>query len=199
MKKNEMEKVGIKIIIAGLFLLLISALLLFYNLWDNQRAKMYSESILEKWDNFVDVTHGDNPLYLTNPDMEMPTVVINGHSYIGRIDIQALGLSLPIMSEWSYANLKLAPCRYSGSTYQNNLIVAGHNYNSHFGTLKNLTFGDCIRFTDIDGNLFEYKVVDIEQLLPTDVEEVKNGEWDFTLFTCTLGGNYRIIIRCIAA
>ncbi len=41
--------------------------------------------------------------------MEMPTVEVNGQECVGMIEIPALGLKLPIISEWSDAKLKKAP------------------------------------------------------------------------------------------
>ena len=75
----------------------------------------------------------ETPEYLRNPEMEMPVEEIEGNGYIGLLEIPVLGLSLPVMSEWSYPNLKLAPCRYSGSAYTGNFTIAGHNYSTHFG------------------------------------------------------------------
>ncbi len=40
--------------------------------------------------------------------MEMPTVEVNGQECVGMIEIPALGLKLPIISEWSDAKLKKA-------------------------------------------------------------------------------------------
>ena len=91
--------------------------------------------------------------------------------------------------------MKTAPCRYSGSAYLNNLIICGHNYTSHFGTLKNLSEGDLATFTDMDGNVFTYKMVERETLLPTSIDAMESGEWDLTLFTCTVGGQSRVTIR----
>jgi len=73
------------------------------------------------------------PDYVRFPDIgNCRSPEIDGNNYIGVIDIPCLGLSLPIISDWSYPNLKIAPCRYKGSAYQDNLIIAGHNYQSHF-------------------------------------------------------------------
>ena len=104
---------------------------------------------------------------------------------------------LPIISNWSYPNLKKAPCRYSGSAYTNDLILAAHNFSSHFGNLKSLALGDTVLFTDVDGNVFSYRVAERETLQPTAIEEMKSGNWDLTLFTCTLGGSYRVTVRCV--
>lgn len=127
--------------------------------------------------------------------MDMPLETINGIDYIGVLKIPALELELPVISEWNYSNLKTAPCRYRGSAYLNNLIICGHNYPSHFGKLKNLREGDRITFTDMDGNIFTYKMVERETLMPTSIDAMENGDWDLTLFTCTVDGQSRVIIR----
>lgn len=46
---------------------------------------------------------------------ELPTVTVNGAEYIGTLSLPALGLTLPILRDWSDQLLKLAPCRYQGS------------------------------------------------------------------------------------
>ncbi len=92
------------------------------------------------------------PDYILNPDMEMPIVEIDGDAYIGTLEIPVLGLSLPVMSDWSYPKLKTAPCRYAGTAYKSGFVVAGHNYRRHFGTLSRLAPGDLSLFTcTLDG------------------------------------------------
>lgn len=31
---------------------------------------------------------------------------------------------------------------------------------------------------------------------PEEIEAIWEGEWDLTLFTCTVGGKNRVVIRC---
>ena len=93
--------------------------------------------------------------------------------------------------------MKISPCRYEGSIYLDNMVICGHNYSTHFGTLKELDAGDLVFFTDMDGNLFEYAVAETEILQPTAVEEMTSGNWDLTLFTCTVGGATRVTVRCL--
>ena len=128
--------------------------------------------------------------------MSMPIETINGINYIGVLDIPAINRELPVLSEWDYSNLKIAPCRYAGSAYLDNMVLCAHNYDIHFGSLKNLSYGDEIIFTDMDGNVFTYKVIEIETLQPTAIEEMTIGDWDLTLFTCTVGGATRVAVRC---
>ena len=138
------------------------------------------------------------PDYILNPDMDMPTEKIRSQYFIGILEIPAIGLYLPIISEWSDYSLSIAPCRYTGSVYKNDMIIAGHNYNSHFASLNSLSQGDSVYFTDIDGNVFQFEVAERETLQPTAVEQMQSGDWDLTLFTCTYGGQARVTIRCFA-
>ena len=133
---------------------------------------------------------------MLNPELPMPEREIDGQSYIGVLDIPALGLSLPIISTWSYPGLQIAPCRYSGSAYLENLVIAGHNYRSHFASLPQLQPGDAVTFTDMDGTVFRYKVDSLETLSPYAISDMTSGGWPLTLFTCTVGGQSRRAIRC---
>lgn len=136
------------------------------------------------------------PDYVLYPNMEMPTVNIDGRDYVAMLSIPCLELELPILSDWSYPALKVAPCRYLGSAYRGDLILMAHNYASHFGRIKDLRPGDAVQLTDMDGNLFTYQVVELETLDKTAVEDMEAGDWDLTLFTCTYGGKSRVTVRC---
>lgn len=137
------------------------------------------------------------PLFVRQPEMEMPVAVVDGEEYIGVLEIPRLSLSLPIMSDWSYPQLKIAPCRYAGSIYNKDCVIAGHNYAEHFGALWQLQVGDEVRFTDVDGNVFLYDVALQEILAPYEVEEMLAEQWDLSLFTCKTGGRTRVTIRCM--
>jgi len=187
----------------GLLLLAAALVLCVYNLWSDISARKAADAVLEKLNSDIPTRSADGfsqesyiPDYILNPNMDMPEDEIDGRKYIGVLHIPALSLRLPILSAWSYPNLRVAPCRYAGSAYLNNLVIAAHNYQSHFGKLKNLSQGDEVTFTDVDGNVFFYQVVEMETLSPYATEEMTVGDWDLTLFTCTIGGQRRVTVRC---
>lgn len=136
------------------------------------------------------------PDYILNPNMDMPTVSHDGQAYIGILEIPAIDLRIPVISEWSYKGLKIAPGRYKGSAYTRDMVICGHNYATHFGYLNRLYTGATVIFTDIDGNRFEYVVEGKETLEAYDIEGMVDSGWDLSLFTCTPGGQYRLTIRC---
>ncbi len=136
------------------------------------------------------------PDYILNPSMEMPTKTIDGLDYIGYLSIPALELKLPVVSECSYQALNVSPCRYYGSAYCDNMVIAGHNYSGHFSNLSSLDEGATINFTDMDGNVFSYEVVLSEVLDAKAIKEMTESDFDLTIFSCTVGGEYRVAVRC---
>lgn len=136
------------------------------------------------------------PNYELDDNLDMPEIEIDGSRYIGMVEIPALGLVLPVRSEWSKAGAAKAPCRYTGSVYDGNCIIAAHNFKSHFGNIKLLDIGDEVKFTDAEGNIFSYAVSGVETLDGYDIEGMQAGDWDLTLFTCTPGGQKRVTVRC---
>ena len=50
-----------------------------------------------------------------------------------------------------------------------------HNYDRHFGRIRNLRSGDRVTFTDMEGTTVEYEVVAHEILEPMAVEEMTAG------------------------
>ena len=126
----------------------------------------------------------------------MPVVMLDGYEYVGYVEIPVLGLKLPVMSEWDYNRLKLAPCRQFGSSRTDDLVIAGHNYRRHFGYLKNLSAGDTVTFTDMEGILNTYRVAKIETLDPNQVDAVQNSGYALVLYTCTMSGKTRTTVFC---
>ena len=219
-----MKRKGCIWITSGLLLIAAALLMTGYNLRESKQAGDESRKIAEQLDRAISAQPTEAaaqeqsalpdpkqpslqpelllpeevlPDYVRNPDMEMPVEMINGNAYIGVLEFPTLGLELPVMSEWSYSKLKVAPCRYKGSAYSHNLIILAHNYSTHFGTLKNLGIGAPVSFTDVDGNVFRYEVLELETLMPSAMEEMESGDWDLTLFTCTVGGQSRVTVRCV--
>ena len=138
-------------------------------------------------------TGGGNVLPTAIP--EMPTIEIDGNQYIGYLEMPTIEIKLPVMSDWSYDQLKIAPCRYWGSVYDDTMVILGHNYRRHFHKIKQLEIGDPVQFIDADGNIYAYKVATLEVLNPNEVEKMVTSDYDLTLFTCTYGGTAREAVR----
>lgn len=130
---------------------------------------------------------------------QMTEVEINGYRYIGYLSIPTQALELPVMSQWDYSRLQIAPCRYSGTLMDNNLVLIAHNYGTHFGHIGRLQPGDPVMFSDMDGGVTCYRVAAVDVVPPDAVEEVTMGAFDLALVTCTYGGKTRVVVYCDVA
>lgn len=119
-----------------------------------------------------------------------------GYSMIGTLRIVALGMELPVLSDWSYELLDVAPCRYSGSLPGKDLIIMGHNYKSHFTPLHHITLGTEVEFEDVNGVVTKFTVAQTEILHENHVDKLYS-EHPLILFTCTAGGQNRFVVRCV--
>ena len=217
-------KRGSGLVFLGLAMIVAAFGLIFWNMFDENRAQSFSQVAMDQLKEQIpgyhqkelpvamenqnwDIADSGSPTvptpeevelpdYQLDPQREMTVKIVNGKPYIGILSVPVLGLELPVIQEWNYPNLRVAPCRYVGSVYSNDLVIAAHNYISHFGNLKRLQLGDSVTFTDMEGNKFHYEVEVLETLTPTAVEEMTSGNWDLSLFTCTIGGKLRVTVRC---
>lgn len=179
-RKNK----GVALLLVGLVFLLVAGGWYCYNLVEDKNAGKQALDILTKIDDAQD-----------NNDIS-PVITVGGDAFCGKVIIEKLNVELPVYNELSYARLKKAPCRYIGGVDTNDMIIAAHNYKSHFGSLKKLKTGDEIQFVDAYNKTHVFVVSELITLDGTAVSDMQSGGWDFTLFTCTKGGEQRVTVRC---
>ena len=185
------KKSGVILISLGAVLILAALLLFLHNRSEDRRAGQEAESLLEDARSAMAAD--------TDPEPQEELAEEITYDYAGVIAIPDLSLELPVIDQWSYARLKVAPCRQSGAAADGDLVIAAHNYKSHFGYLDRLEPGASVIFTDMEGTVYRYAVEGIRQLAPEDAEDVSSvfsSEYPLVLYTCTPGGKARVAVFC---
>lgn len=187
LSQDIFKKLGILCIAAALLLTL-------YNICEDLRAGRQAGKALDD----LQISERKDPRSgLDLAGREMPVKHVDGYDYIGILYIPSINMVLPVISETSYRHLRRAPCRFSGTVYEKNMVLGGHNYRSHFSPIKGLKINADVIFQDVEGYVYTYHVSDQITLKPTQVEElITKTDWDLSLFTCTPGGSRRCVIRC---
>ena len=128
---------------------------------------------------------------------------VDGYPVMARLTIEAIGLELPVIAEFSDDALKTAPCLYAGPGTPKdvgNIVVVGHNYqdDSHFGKLDELEVDVLVRLTDDCGEIYDYEVYSMETIAPDQAEALADyeGERSLSLITCTTSGKNRLLVKC---
>ena len=185
------KKSGVILISLGAVLILAALLLFLHNRSEDRRAGQEAESLLEDARSAMAAD--------TDPEPQEELAEEITYDYAGVIAIPDLSLELPVIDQWNYARLKVAPCRQSGAAADGDLVIAAHNYKSHFGYLDRLEPGASVIFTDMEGTVYRYAVEEIRQLAPEDAEDVSSvfsSEYPLVLYTCTPGGKARVAVFC---
>ena len=187
--------IGVICVFLGVLCILSAIGFVAYNRWEDMNAKDVAQDFLEDVQSIINEEQSEQPLL---NDTKMATVEVDGYDCIGILSVPVLDLELPVLTDWSYAKLKKAPCHYYGSYYEKDFVIAAHNYKSHFGRLSKLQAGDIVVFTDVSGTVHYYEVVILETLPKNATKEMITSGFDLSLYTCTLGGSSRVTVRCNA-
>lgn len=193
------KRAGLVCVLLGAALMLVALVLYGYNRYEDQHAAEQAQTVLQDLQQQIaPLTAQDTqePVDLEQLQDEMPVMDIDGVEYMGYLEIPDIELSLPVQSEWSYAKLKKTPCRECGSARTNDLVIAAHNYASHFGKLGTLSNGAQVLLTDMENIRYTYTVDKIVILEPTETAAVRESDYDLVLYTCTYGGKTRIVVYC---
>ena len=154
---NKKRKPGAGLTMVGLLLIAAALFLTGKNVWDISKAKAASQAVLADLLPIIEAAEEKNdpkqpdeiiakqetiiPDYILNPDMKIPTELIDGNEYIGIISIPDIDVVLPVMESWSYPNLKISPCRYNGTAYKKNFVVRWYVKGVWIVLKKNTNFG----------------------------------------------------------
>lgn len=204
-KKN----VGRLLIIIGAMLLAAALSLNYYNWFHAKQSVSNMDSALavlkEAIGDESEITSSaidDNDNGSESQVVDDNGVELDGKIYIGTISLPSLGQEFPVIKNWSYPDMNVAPCRYDGSRSGRDLIICAHNYKGFFDKLDKLNAGDEVIFTDIYGRKFNYEVSYSELIGGWDTASMYRGaaeDWDLTLFSFTWSGYSRVTVRCVRA
>lgn len=193
------RRFGVILVIIGVICLAAAVFLIVYNIVNGLRAESFSRAVVSEIEEYIaeNETEQQNETAPTKTEQnKVSDRIFESYSYIGYLTIPDLSLKLPVMSDWSYEGLNLSPCRYSGSVETNDLVIAAHNYDSHFGRISELSNGAQVLFADLNGSTERYEVVSVDTLNPVEIEKMTSGDYDLSLFTCTPSGMARVTVRC---
>lgn len=192
-RKSAVSVMSTVLMLCGIVMVVTAAVVAIHNMNEDKRAGEASQKIVSELRQSLSEQQHIQSEY---PDLSMTVKEIDGFDYVGYLTIPDLKLELPVMSDWDYNKLKYSPCRYSGWAGDCDMVIAAHSYRKHFAKLTELELGARVYFTDMNGYVYDYEVGDIEILTPTDIDKMKNSDWDLSLYTCNYGATGRVTVRC---
>ena len=198
------NRVSTALIIIGSLMIAACAALVWWNYHQSSKAKRSADKLQTQVENAIAQHENASSLHPDSseaPAIEavrkhMPVVEVDGNDCIGYLTVPAADLKMPVFNTFSNDKLNIAPCRYYGSLETDDLVIAGHNFNSGFEKLKQLKKKDTVLFTNMNGETYSYRVEDTEMLKPEQVTDMVQSSYDLSLYTCNYSGSERFTVRC---
>ena len=181
------------LILFGSLLLLSGLSLLIFSVTAADKAEKDAADILAQLDPILPQSPLGTPGTYSTP--EMPVLRVSGRDLIAVIEIPDYHVRLPVESRWKNVLYGL-PRRFSGSAYDNSLVIGGSDQSGFFECLKYIENNAPITVKDMTGAEFSYTV---ERILRSDTAEAEllmNEEAALTLFVRDTHTLEYILVRC---
>ena len=127
-------------------------------------------------------------------DNAMSVLEVEGTNFVGILEIPKFGSSLPVCADWG--KVSSYPCRLSGSIYECTIQIGATSQKGQYDFYREVSVGDCVFFTDMEGNCFSYEVTDIHYEKHADQTALLRKDADLTLFIKNVYSLEYIIIFC---
>lgn len=127
-------------------------------------------------------------------DNTMPTLSIDGIDFVGLLEIPRYGSTLPVCADWGTPSKY--PCRFNGSIYDRTMQIGGTSQVGQYDFYREISAGDTVWFTDMEGNRFSYAVTDVRYEKSADHAALQQKGSALTLFIKNIYALEYIIIFC---
>ncbi len=127
---------------------------------------------------------------------EMPALALDGADYVAMLEIPAFGVTVPVADKWNGGNLYSAPCRFTGSAYDNTLVIGGTDSPQQFSFCDKIDNGASVILTDMTGAMFSYTVSRVDRAKHAETQWLMEADCDLTLFCKDVYAMEYIAVRC---
>ncbi len=127
-------------------------------------------------------------------DNTMSTLSMDGIDFVGLLEIPCYGSVLPVCADWGTPSKY--PCQFYGSIYDRTMQIGGTSQKGQYDFYREISVGDAIYFTDMEGNRYAYSVTDVRYEKSADQAALQRKDASLTLFIKNIYALDYIIIFC---
>ena len=195
MKKLNKRLIPKISLLSGVCLIVVGALVLISWQWRIFSSVRKSEAYVQTIYSLIPQPQGSVPE--ERMDNTMPVFSIDGADFVGVLKMPRYDLSLPVCADWGH--ITKYPCRFSGSVYDSTIKIGATSQKGQFDFYRELSVGDTVVFTDMEGNCYTYTVTNLRYQKHVDNEALNNVEAPLTIFIKNINSFEYLIVSCNVA
>ena len=192
MKKQTKQLAGRLCMILGICLLVTAALVPAMWQWNIRTSQKKAEGYVHTIRTLT--PQPQNAALEQRRDNTMAVLSIDGTDFVGILEMPKFGTSLPVCADWG--EISKYPCRFGGSVYDRTMQIGGTSQTGQYDFYREISVGDSVFFTDMEGNRFSYAVTDIRYEKHADQAALQQTDSALTLFIQNIYGFEYIVIFC---
>ena len=195
MKKQTNPIFGKLCIFVGIGLLVVAAVVLLLWQWGIHASQQKAESYLSTIRTLIPAPQG--AVLEERRDNTMSVLSIEGVNFVGILEMPSHGSALPVCADWGAVSQY--PCRLGGSVYDRTMQIGATSQKGQYDFYREVSVGDSVFFTDMEGNRFSYTVMDIRYEKHADQAILQREDSALTLFVKNVYALEYIVIFCDTA
>jgi sortase A len=186
---GRMQKICI---LAGVCLLVVAIGVLIFWQWSIHTSARKAEYYVNTLHSLMPEPRGAVPE--ERRDNTMSTLSMDGIDFVGLLEIPRYGSALPVCADWGTP--AKYPCQFYGSIYDRTMQIGGTSQKGQYDFYREISVGDAIYFTDMEGNRYAYSVTDVRYEKSADQAALQRKDASLTLFIKNIYALDYIIIFC---
>lgn len=179
-------------LLAGITLLITAAVVLFYWQRSIRISEQQARSYVQSLGTLIPEPQGAFPE--ERRDNTMSVLSLDGTNFVGILEMPLYESVLPVCNDWGQPSKY--PCRLSGSIYDGTIQIGGTTQQGQYDFYREISVGDRLFFTDMEGNRYAYAVTDLIYTKHADQTALHRKDAALTLFINNIYAFEYIIVFC---
>ena len=192
MKKQNKRIIETICLVAGAGLMIVAIAILLGWQWRIRSFQQRLEEYVHTLRTLMPEPQGAYPE--ERRDNTMAVLSLDGTDFIGILEMPVYGSALPVCAQWG--NSSKYPCCLRGSIYDGTMQIGATSQKGQYDFYREISVGDTVFYTDMEGNRYSYEVTDIRYERHADQVALQKKEAALTLFVKNEYALEYVIIFC---
>ena len=191
--KKQPNRVASRVCVwAGICLIIGAVLLSFLWQWGVRSSTQRMENCVQLMRTLI--PEPQNAVLEERSDNIMAVLSLDGTDFVGILEMPRYGSVLPVCASWG--KVSKYPCCLSGSIYDGTMQIGGTSQEGQYDFYREISLGDDVYFTDMEGNRYTYAITGIRYEKHADQTALQREEAALTIFIKNLYAFDYIVIYC---